>query len=196
MVLPTSLESLLSSFERFPELLSEQVEKVRDRTAEAVSSEGPSVLRELHKLRTAFDDLGDDVRGRIGAVEESLDDVADLLHTEHGNATTWPRRVFWLAVGTGIGVGIGYLTDPDRGQDRRAHLVDTAQTRADEVAREASTRAHDVKEQIQTSAQRVGDEAQRATSDVADEARDAALDVRDQAQDSAERLADEAQPNR
>ena len=189
------MEPPLSSFDRIPELLTEQVDRVRDRTAEAVSSDGQSILRELGKLRGAFDTLSDDLLERVDELEQTLDDVADQLAAgDRGNATTWPRRLFWLAVGTGVGVGVGYLTDPDRGQDRRAQLVDTAQARADEVSREASQRATDVRDQVTSSAQHVADETQRAVSDVTDEVKDAADDVTDQAQASAERLADEARP--
>lgn len=190
------MEPPLSTLDRLPELFSEQVDRVRDRTAEAVSSDGASILREVGKLRAAFDDLGDELRDRVDVLEATIGDLADDVDDgSRGNATTWPRRLFWLAVGTGVGVGVGYLTDPDRGQDRRAQLVDTAQSRADEVAREASQRASDVRDQVATSAQHVADETQSAVSSVTDEVKDAAEDVADQAQDSAERLADEARPS-
>lgn len=193
---PHHTEPPLSSFDRLPELLTEQVDRVRDRTAEAVSSDGASILRETSKLRAAFDELGDELRDRVGDLEATVDDLADRFDDDsRGNATTWPRRLFWLAVGTGIGVGVGYLTDPDRGQDRRAQLVDTAQTRADEVAREASQRATDVRDQVTSSAQHVAAETQAAAASVTDEVKDAAEDVAGQAQTSAERLADEARPS-
>lgn len=185
-------------FDRIPDRLTEQVDKVRDRTAEAVGSDGVSILRELGKLGRALDGVEDHIADRLDAFDGTLEDLAERVSDfESGgdNATTWPRRLFWVAVGAGIGVGIGYLNDPDRGQARREQIVDTASSRAREVGQEISTRAGDVKAQAEVSAQRVTSQAKSSAQDVADEASAAADDVRDQVETSSQAIADEARPN-
>jgi gas vesicle protein len=191
--------------ERLPGRLTEQVDKVRDRTAEAVGADNGSVLREVGKLGRHLDGLGETLADRLDRIGETLDEVderVDGLHAEAAS-TTWPRRLFWLLVGAGIGACAGYLGDPDRGQDRREQIKGQTTTRAREVRDEVSHRADDVKQQAVTSAnsvkteaqlaaQDVANEAQQAAQEVSDEAQHAATDVRDQAQTSTQRATDDA----
>lgn len=132
-------------FDRIPERLTEQVGKVRDRTAEAVSSDEGSVLREVGKLVRAFDDLADRVDERLDEVGFTLEEISDRLDEVEADAasTTWPRRLFWLLVGAGVGAGAAYMADPDRGEVRRQAVVDAAASRAAEVQTEVQREVAD-----------------------------------------------------
>jgi gas vesicle protein len=197
------------TLERIPDVLAGSVEKVRDRAAEAVGSDGGSVLKELSKLGRHLGDvedrLGDrldDLAASLQASEERLDDI-----DAESRGTTWPRRLFWLLVGAGAGAAAAYFADPDRGEQRRHEVTEQATARAREVRDEVVERAKDVKDEAvagaesvrteaQLAAQDVAAEAQVAAQDVAAEAQLAAEDVRDQVQTSAERVADEAPTDR
>jgi hypothetical protein len=88
--------------DRLPERLTEQVDKVRDRTAEAVGADGGSILREIAKLGRHLDSVEDTITDRLDDVESSLDDTEGRIGGLYAEArgTTWPRRLFWLLVGT------------------------------------------------------------------------------------------------
>lgn len=119
--------------EQFPERVTHAVEGLRERAAGAVSSDGGSVLRRIDVAENRLEE-------RIDAVEDTLGgQLAALIRT--GSRTSWPRRLFWLLLGAGIGMGIGYLADPDRGRARRAQLSDQAAARARETASEAQKKA-------------------------------------------------------
>lgn len=188
--------------DRIPELVTDQVDRVRDRTAEAVGADGGSVLRELGKLGRKLDSTEKHLTSR-------LDDIAETTSTNEaqlgslGKGTTWPRRLFWVAVGLGAGAAAAYLADPDRGEQRRQEIVGQAQNRVqtateDVTARVSSVkdqavdRAQDVKDQAITSAKAVADEAQHAAKDVADEAQHAVVDVRDEVEHAADDVKKEA----
>lgn len=142
--------------EDLPERVSEAVDGLRDRTAEAVRADGRSFFREVGKLGRRVDDASDDVRQRIDDVETALDERIKTLGTEIEDQldtlisirrrTTWPRRLLWIAIGAGIGVAAAYLGDPDRGKARRAQLGDVAQTRGRELADQAAEQAKVVAE--------------------------------------------------
>jgi gas vesicle protein len=181
--------------DRLPERLTEQVDKVRDRTAEAVGADGGSILREIAKLGRHLDSVEDTITDRLDDIDTSLDDTEGRIGGLYAEArgTTWPRRLFWLLVGAGAGAAAAYFADPDRGQVRREEVVGQASTRVREVKDEVVHRAEDVKEQAIASGNSVKSEAQRAAEDVAHEAQHAADDVRAQVETSAQAVADEAQ---
>ncbi len=182
--------------DRIPDLLTDQVDRVRDRTAEAVGSNEGSVLRELSKLGRKLD-------GTEKHLAERLDDIAaatagagerlDELEFDLDSSTTWPRRLFWITVGLGAGAAAAYLADPDRGQQRRQEIVGQAQERVHAVTDDVSQRARDVKDEVVDRAQDVKDQAVSSAKSVAEEAQHAAEDVRSEAQHAAEDVKTEAQ---
>lgn len=109
--------------EQLPKKLTGTVEGLRDRAAGAVSADGGGLFRELHKLESSL--------------AERIDDLEDSL----SSSTSWPRRLFWLLIGAGIGAGAAYLADPDRGQARRTELSDQATARAREVSEDLQKKA-------------------------------------------------------
>jgi gas vesicle protein len=192
--------------DRIPELVTDQVDRVRDRTAEAVGADGGSVLREISKLSRKLDSTEKHLAKRLDEIAETTstnEDQIGILEAGFSKATTWPRRLFWIIVGLGAGAAAAYLADPDRGEQRRQEIVGQAQTRVqsateDVTARvnsvkdQAVDRAQDVKDQAVTSAKAVADEAQHAAKDVADEAQHAVVDVRDEVETAADDVKREA----
>lgn len=179
----------------FPERLTEQVDKVRDLTAEAVASDSGSVLREVGRLARRVDRVESALLERLddlgASFERTEERVADLR--AESLATTWPRRLFWLMVGATAGAAATYLADPDRGDVRRHEIKDQATARARELTEEVKHRTVDVRDQVAASASRVAQQARGAAHDVADEVRDAAGEVADEARDAARDVADEVQ---
>jgi gas vesicle protein len=192
--------------DRIPDILTDQVDRVRDRTAEAVGADGGSVLREISKLKSKIDSTEKHLAKRLDDIAEMTSNSEDQLgglEASFSKGTTWPRRLFWILVGLGAGAAAAYLADPDRGEQRRQEIVGQAQSRVqsateDVTARVSSVkdqavdRAHDVADQAVTSAKAVADEAQHAAKDVADEAQHAVVDVRDEVEHAAEDLKQEA----
>lgn len=148
--------------ERVGSRVTETVEGLRDRTADVVRADGGSVFRELAKLGRTVHDSESAVRSRIDDVEDSLatrladaeDTLGDRLDEviAGDRRTTWPRRVFWVAVGLAAGAVTAYLADPDRGRARRAQLSDQVAARgrdlAEEVAGQAKVAADRTKGQL------------------------------------------------
>ena len=125
------------------ERFGSSVDELRDRTAEAMKADGESVFRELRDLNDRVDGIGERV-GRIG------DHLVDLeVSQAHGfdqllsdsRRTSWPRRLFWVVLGLGLGAGAAYLADPDRGRSRRDQLTDQVAARTRELTEEASNQA-------------------------------------------------------
>lgn len=119
--------------EQLPDKLSHAVEGLRDRAAGAVSADSGSLFRELHKTESRLTDHIDDV-------EDSLSKKLTVLVSAESR-TSWPRRLFWLLIGAGIGAGAAYLADPDRGKSRRTQLSDQAASRAREVSEDLQGKA-------------------------------------------------------
>lgn len=136
--------------ERLPARLSEQVDKVRDRTAEAVASDGGSVLRELGKVARDLDRVESAVIDRLDevmhALEETEDHIAEL--EADSSATTWPRRLFWLAAGAGVGVAAAYYGDPERGARRRHELTEQAGAKASALTEQIVHRVEQATDEV------------------------------------------------
>jgi gas vesicle protein len=116
------------------------LEGVRDRTADVVAADGGSVFREINKLSRRIGKTEDRLSDRIDTAEDSILDRVDTMIA--GNRrTTWPRRIFWLALGVGAGMAAAYFADPDRGRARRAQLQDQATARTREVTEQVTTQA-------------------------------------------------------
>lgn len=181
--------------DRIPDILTDQVDRVRDRTAEVVGADGGSVLRELGKLGRKIDGTEKHLASRLDAIADATSHAEERLDELEAAAvgTTWPRRLFWIAVGLGAGAAAAYLADPDRGEQRRQEIVGQAQQRAQAVGDDVATRARSVKDEVVDRAQDVKDKAVASARTVADEAKVAAQDVADEAKHAAEDVADEAQ---
>jgi gas vesicle protein len=125
---------------RISKSLAHGVEELRDRTADVVGADGGSLFRELGKVNRHVSKSEDRVVARIDDAEDAiLDRLGAVIAADR--RTTWPRRLFWLAVGAGAGVLGAYLGDPDRGQARRAQLSDQAAARSREVTEQVTTQA-------------------------------------------------------
>lgn len=180
--------------ERLPNRLTDQVDRVRDRTAQAVGSDGGSVLRELTKLGRKLDATEEHLAERLDHLASTTADAeAQLDQLGNGKTTTWPRRLFWIMVGLGAGAVAAYLADPDRGDERRQELAGQAQTRMQSMSGDVSQRARTVKDEVVERTQDVKDQAVTSAKSVAAEAQHAAEDVKGEAQHAAEDVAEEAQ---
>lgn len=127
--------------------LTSQLDELRDRTAEAVGADGGSVFRELGKLSKQLDQVEDHLDDRIDDVADLVDDHLAVLHARD-RRTTWPRRLFWLAMGVAGGMAAAYLADPDRGRARRAEIGQQLGSTAREVADQATAQAKDAAERV------------------------------------------------
>jgi gas vesicle protein len=125
---------------RITKTLSHGVEELRDRTADVVAADGGSVFRELHKVARRVGKAEDQIIDRIDDAEDTILDRVDTM-IAGDRRTTWPRRLFWLALGVGAGMAAAYLGDPDRGKARRAQLSDQAAARTREVTEQVTTQA-------------------------------------------------------
>lgn len=189
--------------DRLPDLLTEQVDRVRDRTAEAVGSDGGSVLRDLSKVDHKLDRIEKHLAAQLDSIAELTRETEGRLDDlTGGSGTTWPRRLFWIMIGMGAGAAAAYLADPDRGEQRREEIVGQAQQRVQAATHEATERArtvkdevveraHDVKDQAMASGRSVAEEAQHAAEDVTTEAQRAIVDVREEAEHAAEDVMDQ-----
>ncbi len=127
-------------FEELSEKISAQFDDLRDRSAEALKADGESVFAELRKVRKELGETGDHLAEQLEQLSDEVDDrFDDLLDAERG--TTWPRRLFWLALGAGVGTAVAYLMDPDRGHARRTELSDQVGARARDLGDEAGDQA-------------------------------------------------------
>lgn len=123
--------------EQLPDRLTQGMHGLRDRTADMVGADGGSVFRELGKLSRRLDDTKDTLSEQIDDSGSMLADRIDEMAASD-RRTSWPRRMFWMAVGAGIGMAVEYLADPDRGASRRNQLSDQISARTRETAEEAT----------------------------------------------------------
>lgn len=134
--------------------VSEAVGGIRDRTAEALSTDGASVFRALSDLRHSVAELDDTVRTRLDDIEGGR---------AFSNRTTMPRKLFWLLVGAAAGTAAAYLGDADRGRSRRAEfsqqLAAKSRDASDQLSGQAKAVANRVKgEAIESAKERMPDD--------------------------------------
>lgn len=130
---------------QLPDRLGATVDELRDRTASAVSAEGASVHRELRRLGSRLDGLGEAVEhvgGRLDRLSRDQEAGFRAL-TSALRRTSWPRRLFWVALGLALGAGASYLADPDRGRARRSRLSDQLAARTRDLRDEAAGQLKD-----------------------------------------------------
>jgi gas vesicle protein len=144
--------------------LTKQLDDLRDRTAEAVGADGGSVFRELSKLSSQLGEVEDHLDDRIDDVAALVEDQWAALRSSE-RRTTWPRRLFWLAVGVAGGMAAAYLADPDRGRSRRAEIGQQLGSTARDVAEQATEQAKDVTNRVrgqvvETASEAIPDEFQ------------------------------------
>ena len=120
--------------------VSHGVEGLRDRTADLLGADGGSVFRELGRIGRRIDEARNATERRIDVTEAVLSDRIDELAMAQ-RRTSWPRRLFWLMLGCGIGMASGYLTDPDRGRGRRIKMKDQVAARSRDVSDEMRKKA-------------------------------------------------------
>ena len=112
--------------------VSHGVGELRDRTADLLGADGGSVFRELSRLGRRVDEARNATERRIDASEAMLSERIDDLATAE-RRTSWPRRLFWMLLGCGVGMAAGFLSDPDRGRGRRSQMTDQLTARGREV---------------------------------------------------------------
>lgn len=127
--------------------ISHTMDELRDRTADAVSSDAPSMWRALAQLRHRVEEVAPSVVDHLDARDEGL---ARQLHELERNArrTTWPRRFLWLVTGAALGAGAAWLADPERGAARRNELAEQATERARQGADELRERTRTATERL------------------------------------------------
>lgn len=123
------------------------VADARDVAAARVGTGASSAGSELAAVRRRLAGIE---RGIVDAVRDLLDDQTAAIsgevdraiaaHDEHLQAvltrrrgTSWPRRLLVLALGMAAGAAVAYLTDPDRGSDRRDAIVDQLSGRGEDL---------------------------------------------------------------
>ena len=141
--------------------VSEAMGGIRDRTAEALSTDGASIFRALSELRRSVSDLDDTVRTRLDDVEETVE------HEKHTKRTTLPRKAFWLLVGAAAGTAAAYLGDPDRGRSRRAQMIQQAAARSKKASTQLTKQAKDLRNR--TKGEMAEQAKQRTPEDVPDD---------------------------
>jgi gas vesicle protein len=76
--------------------------------------------------------------------DQHLDDLADLDDLDdHTCPSRWPSRLFFFALGVGVGAVASYLGDPDRGATRRTQLQQKVRSKAKDVGDQAVDQARD-----------------------------------------------------
>ncbi|MFA9446778.1 YtxH domain-containing protein [Egicoccus sp. AB-alg6-2] len=160
--------------------LATGLDEIRDRTADAVSGDGGSVFRELSKLSKQLSGVEKHLSSRIDDVsDEQTDLIDDLIGAS--NRTTWPRRLFWLLVGAAAGYGVAYLTDPDRGQDRRRQLGQELGSKAEEVKSQVVSQTEQLREKAAERATEMRDDVSAQATQAIDTAAQKADELRGQA---------------
>lgn len=118
-----------------------RVDDLRDRMAGGLSAEHSPACRELGRTRRSLERLTETVEHRLDdldtATEARLEELGDRLD----GGGSWIARLFWIAVGAGIGTGVAYMMDPDRGRARRAQMGDQLGARARDAKSTARRKA-------------------------------------------------------
>lgn len=153
------------------------------RTAGAMKRQ--SMSRDLSRLTKRLQDAESALESRMDLLADQLDDLGDLTR---GGRTSWPRRLFWMVAGAGLGAGIAYLADPDRGPQRRRQLSEQMGSRAQEMRHRATEQARELGEQVGQSARDLGSEATEQASELGQQARRHAGQLREEAAERAGEL--------
>ncbi|MEX2505178.1 MAG: BON domain-containing protein [Egicoccus sp.] len=161
------------------EKLTTGFDEIRDRTADVVGGDGGSVFREFGRLGKQLTEVEKHLSTKLDEMQEEQTDLLDDLLSAD-NRTTWPRRLFWLLIGAAAGYGTAFLTDPDRGPQRRQQL-----------GQELSTRADEVKGQVMTQTEQLRDKASAQASQAVDAAAQKADELRGQATQAAAQKTEE-----
>ena len=134
---------------------SDRISDITDRIGETVHDLRENAVSTLHDVATSHE--LNKLSRRVGGLDERTTegltvlgdrlaafetDIDGLLHRlDRGKATTWPRRIFWLAVGTAAGIAAAGLFDPQMGRTRRARLADQARSTAGDLADDVRAQA-------------------------------------------------------
>lgn len=138
--------------------INDQLDGLRDRTAEAMKADSGSMFRGLGKVTDRIAQTEDTLLERIGELEDNMTGQWQQV-VASSRRTTWPRRMFWMLFGAGVGMAAAYLADPDRGRARRT-----------QVQQQMGSQARDLTEQARTQAKMAMDRARGAAVESAKEA--------------------------
>lgn len=168
------------------------LDEIRDRTADVVGGDGGSVFRELGRLSKQLAGVEKHLESRLDEMQEEQTDLLDDLLSAD-NRTTWPRRLFWLLVGAAAGYGAAFLTDPDRGRDRRQHLGQELSARADEVKGQVASQTEQLRERASAQASQAVDAAAKKAEELREQASQVAAQKTDELRGQAEQTLAKAQ---
>lgn len=121
--------------------VGERFDDLRDKMAGGISAEHAPAYRELARNRRALDRLTDKLDERFDDLEETADVNYEKLRAYIDGGGSWLGRLFWLLLGAGLGAGIAYLMDPDRGTARRSQLQDQFGSKASDLGKTAADKA-------------------------------------------------------
>lgn len=120
-----------------------RLDDLRDATAGALSSEDGPAFRELTRVRHRLDDVETSLSEQLSTLGSQQADLVDELHAS-SKRTTFPRKLFWLALGGAAAAAATWLTDPERGKARRAELSDQFGSQARDLGAQARQQAEQV----------------------------------------------------
>lgn len=174
------------------EKLTTGIDEIRDRTADVVGGDGGSVFREFGRLSKQLTGVEKHLSTKLDEMQdEQTDLLEDLLDAD--NRTTWPRRLFWLLLGAAAGYGAAFLTDPDRGRDRRQHLGQELSSRADEVKGQVASQTEQLRDRASAQASQAVDAAAKKADELREQATKVAGQKTDELRGQAEQTLAKAQ---
>lgn len=126
--------------DRLVDRLGDRLDDVRDSASRALSADDAPSLRELGRVRRKLDDVEEHLADGLAALGEQQSQFAADVRSSN-KQTTFPRKLFWLALGGAAAAFGTWLADPDRGKARRNSLADQVTSQARDLGDQARVKA-------------------------------------------------------